>query len=491
LRISDFGLRISVSESAIRNPQSEINLEAVRMSRSDKSTDNGRWYSGITRYQWLVLVIASLGWVFDAFEGQIFVSSMSETMPSLVPPGTPPGRLALFNSLVFGAFLLGGALGGIVFGILSDRIGRKRTLSWTILFYSVFTCLTAFSQAWWHLAAFRFLVALGVGGEWAVASALVAEMFPAKARAHVASIFHASSVIGVYLAIAAATLLIGNPAVADWANGLDQPWIRSFFDPATLPWRIGFALGLLPALLTIWIRRSLREPESWQAARSRSVANPTERMGAIVELFQGGRLRRTCIGLTLAAVGLATYWGAHIYGKDILRDAASLHVFNGEPGNPAALKRWEMLGMFLVTTGGGLGLVAFGPIAQQIGRRGAFAAFQFGGLVSAIIVFQFLESIRALVVALPIYGFLTLGMHAGFAVYFPELYPTRLRGTGTGFCFNAGRVLAAPTLIATGWLQDRFEYDLRDAATLLSLLFVAGILVLPFAPETRGQELSE
>jgi hypothetical protein len=107
------------------------------------------------------------------------------------------------------------------------------------------------------------------------------------------------------------------------------------------------------------------------------------------------------------------------------------------------------------------------------------AAFQFGGLASAIIVFQFLESIAALIVALPIFGFLTLGMHAGFAVYFPELYPTRLRGTGTGFCFNAGRVLAAPTLIATGWLQDRFEYDLHDAATLLSLLFVVASLFCP------------
>jgi MFS family permease len=248
---------------------------------------------------------------------------------------------------------------------------------------------------------------------------------------------------------------------------------------------------LLPALLTIWIRRSLREPERWQAAQSRADQNPAERMGAISELFQGELRQRTCIGVLLAAIGLGTFWGAHIYGKDMLRSAASRQAVDNEPTDPAALKRWEMLGMFLVTTGGGLGLVAFGPIAQRIGRRGAFAVFQLGGLVSTIVVFQFLESAAALMVALPVFGFLTLGMHAGFAVYFPELYPTRLRGTGSGFCFNAGRILAAPTLFAMGWLQDRRGYELPDAATLLSLLFVVGLIILPFAPETRGQELRD
>ncbi len=145
-----------------------------------------RWYDGITRYQWIVLLIASLGWIFDVFEGQIFVASMNEAMPSLIPEGESP---AVYNNIALAAFLLGGALGGIVFGMLSDRIGRKKTMSLTILFYSAFTCLSAFSATWWHLAIFRFLVALGVGGEWAVASALVAEVFPERARARVGGIF--------------------------------------------------------------------------------------------------------------------------------------------------------------------------------------------------------------------------------------------------------------------------------------------------------------
>jgi MFS family permease len=459
---------------------------------STSSAENERWYSGITRYQWLVLLIASLGWIFDVFEGQIFVASMNEAMPSLVPSQTTEGRVALYNNIALGAFLVGGALGGIVFGMLSDRYGRKRTMSWTILFYSLFTCLSAFSREWWHLAGFRFLVALGVGGEWAVASTMVAEVFPQRARAHVGSIFHASSVFGTYLAVIAATILIGNSAILRWAGSLESHWIAKYIDPVSLPWRLSFALGLLPALLIIWIRKGLREPESWQAAQSLASLQPGRRLGSIADLFRGELLRRTLVGLILAAVGLATFWGAHIYGKDMLRNAVERqYVAAAATDAGTVLKRWEMLGMFLVTTGGGIGLLAFGPISQWIGRRSAFLLFQVCGLVCALIVFQMLASVVTLLIALPIFGFWTLGMHAGYAVYFPELYPTRLRATGAGFCFNAGRFVAAPTLFIVGWLRDTRGYSLPDAATMLSLLFVVGIASLAFAPETRWRELPE
>ena len=448
----------------------------------------GPWYEGVTRYQWLVLLIASLGWVFDVFEGQIFVASMAEAMPSLVAAGTSAGQIALYNNIALGAFLLGGALGGVVFGILSDRIGRKRTLSITIIFYSVFTCLSAFSQEWWHLAGFRFLVALGVGGEWAVASALVAEVFPPRARAHAGGIFHATSVLGTYLAVATGIFLIGNPAVTEWARSMNDTWVGQFVDGESLPWRLGFAIGVLPAFLIIWIRRSIHEPESWEAARTRARREPGQEMGSLTDLFRGELLGRTLMGVTLAAIGLATFWGAHIYGKNMLQAAAQQQYLTLDT---AALKRWEMLGMFLVTTGGGLGLLSFGPITHRIGRRKAFLFFHLGGLVSALLVFQVIHGVTALIVALPIFGFLTLGMHAGYAIYFPELYPTRLRGTGTGFCFNAGRMLAAPILFTIGWMQSGLDMGLPDVSSLLSLLFILGAVVLVFAPETKGRELPE
>jgi MFS family permease len=435
-------------------------------------TDRGRWYEGVTAYQWWVLALASLGWVFDVFEGQIFVASMNEAMPALLPANTSAGDRAFFNNITLAAFLLGGALGGVLFGVLADRFGRKRMMSYTILLYSLFTCLSAFSQQWWHLASFRFLVALGVGGEWAVASALVAEVFPQRARAWSQSIFHASSVLGTFLAVAAGTWIVGNRDL-EWSFHL-------FGQPVELAgWRLGFVVGALPALLIIAVRWGLREPERWAQSRHAGAGN-------VAALFAPGLRARTLVGVGLATVGLATFWGAHIYGKDALRQAWARAAVEADA---AELKRAEMLGMLLTTVGGGLGLVCFGPLAERLGRRGAFLFFQAGGLAAALVLFQALTTPVAVQVFLPVFGFLTLGMHAGFAVYFPELYPTTLRGTGTGLCFNAGRVLAAPILFLGGWLQRDADLSLARIASLVALLFVPGMLLLLAAPETRGQEL--
>lgn len=166
------------------------------MSGGTKRDENSPWWKGVTRYQWLVLLIASLGWVFDTFEGQIFVTSMNEMMASLLPEDVPSEKRDSVAKLALGVFLIGGAVGGVFFGMLSDRIGRARTMIITILVYSLFTCMTAFVQEAWHVIALRFFVAMGVGGEWAVASAMVAEVIPRWARVSSLGIFHATSTIG-------------------------------------------------------------------------------------------------------------------------------------------------------------------------------------------------------------------------------------------------------------------------------------------------------
>jgi MFS family permease len=457
----------------------------------------GAWYQGVTRYQWLVLVLASLGWIFDVFEGQIFVASMNEAMPSLLPSGAAAGDVAFFTNVTFGAFLVGGALGGVFFGVLSDRIGRRKAMTYTILMYSLFTCFSAFSQAWWQMAVFRFLVAIGVGGEWAVASALVAEVFPRRARAWSQSIFHASSVLGTYLAVAAGFFVIANPNLGVSLPGSDGTW-------SVTGWRLGFLLGVAPALLIVWIRLSLREPELWLRTQSSASQVVSTRPGRVSGLFEKTLRRRTLVGVGLAAVGLATFWGTHIYGKDILRGAFEARFLATLPPTApleakkellqehgVAIKRGEMLGMLLATTGGGLGLVSFGPISQRLGRRGAILVFQLGGLAAALILFNLLSGIFVICVFLPVFGFLTLGMHAGYAVYFPELFPTRLRSTGGGFCFNVGRLVAAPILFLSGWMQSDRGFTLGGAASLVSLLFLVGVLLLLLAPETRGRDLPE
>lgn len=441
------------------------------------------WYSGISRYQWLVLTIASLGWIFDVFEGQIFVSSMNEALPSLLPPGTREATSKLYNNIALGAFLAGGAIGGVIFGALGDRIGRARTMVITILMYSAFTCLTAFSQTWWHMAVLRFFVALGVGGEWAVASAMVAEVFPARSRAWSGAIFHASSVLGTYLAVAAGALIVSDPR---------------------LGWRWGFAIGALPALLTLWIRWQLHEPETWTKDRSRQ--KDPQAAGRILDLFAPGIWRRTLVGFSLAVVGLATFWGIHIYGKDFTLRRARTQV-EAAAGLPASapeiarqavwnehtkfLKRQEMWGMFLTTTGGGLGLLAFGPLCEWLGRRRAFVLFHLGGLAMGVLLFQTYRqwSDGVLTVLLVLFGFWTLGMHAGYAIYFPELFPTRLRSLGAGFCFNFARFTTAVMLVVNGLLL-REGVSLETAGTGLSLLFLAGVAIAWLGPETRGTELA-
>jgi MFS family permease len=448
-----------------------------------------RWYQGISGYHWLVLIIASLGWIFDIFEGQIFIASDNEAMRSLLPDDASAGTIDGYNYIAMAAYLVGGALGGVLFGALSDRIGRTRTMIITILVYSLFTCVTAFSQNGYQMIVLRFFVALGTGGEWAVASAMVAEVFPKKARAWSLGIFHASSVLGTYLAVLAGVFIVGNP---------------------DLGWRWAFVIGALPALLTLWIRWKLREPEQWVQARQKAQQDATQRTGRVSDLFSPELRRVTMIGLALATVGLATFWGVHVHGKQLLRrwaerphlaelasdaDAdARQAVLDGLPDETKeSIKNWEMLGMFLVTTGGGLGLVSFGPICERMGRRGAFLLFHLGGLVSALVTFQLLanSSLATLCVTLPIFGYLTLGMHAGYAIYFPELFPTRLRGTGGGFCFNGGRLLAATILFVAAWMRGDWGLGmtLDTSVAILSLLFLLGLVFLLFAPETKGRDL--
>lgn len=467
-------------------------MVAGRMALETDSS--GPWYHGITRHQWTVLVIASLGWIFDTFEGQVYVSSMNEAMPDLLPgmdrldAAERAGRLAYFNNIAFGAFLLGGAAGGVAFGILGDRVGRVKALILTIATYSAFTFVSAFSTEWWHLVGFRFLVAMGVGGEWAVAASLVAEVFPKRARAWSLAIFHASSVFGTWLAVAVGAFIVAGREFEMSYLGLGS----------VASWRVGFAAGALPALLILVIRWKLRgETEAWSKSRLAS----RNRAGRALELFRSDLRRRTLVGISLAAIGLSTFWGVHIYGKDLLRaeaetriDAAALSDGTSVASADdrfARLKRWEMLGMLLASTGGAAGLLSFGAFAEWVGRRKAFALYHLAGLGAALALFQWISTPTALLVALPIFGFFTLGMHAGYAVYFPELFPTRVRSTGAGLCFNVARILAAPVLFVSGWLQRDGGMTLRGSASLLSLLFLAGAAVIAAGPETKDTDLPE
>jgi MFS family permease len=380
-------------------------------------------------------------------------------LPALLNVSADDPLVKVWGERFLGVFLIGGTIGGWFFSSLADKWGRKPVMALTILCYSLFSGLTAAATEIWHVGVLRFLVAMGVGGEWAVGAALVAEVFPASARERASVIFHATSVVGLWFA-AAAGLIVGSQ------------------------WRMAYLVGVVPALLVLWVRTSVKEPESWQQAKQKKA----DSLGSYRELLGNVRWRRRALlGALLAMVGLATFWGVVVAGQDL---AAALLKQLGDPDYSSKSK---VAFGFIQTAGAGLGMLAFGPMSSRWGRRPTFALMHICALLMSITVcwvpFYF-ESYACMLFLLPIFGFFAQGIHAGYALYFPELFPTHLRATGAGFCFNTGRILAAPVLI---WLSAEMKrmFDLRWAITWLAMLFLIGLIVLPFLPETRGQELPE
>lgn len=418
-----------------------------------------KWYSDVTRYQWLVLTVASLGWVFDAFEGQLYNITRGDMLPDILKVGADDPLVKMWGERFLGIFLIGGTLGGWLFSSMADRIGRNPVLALTILFYSLFSGLTYFATEAWHVGVLRFLVAMGVGGEWAVGAALVAEVFPKEARERAGGIFHATSVMGLWLA-AAAGLWVGTE------------------------WRMAYLLGVIPALLVLWVRLSIKEPESWQQAREEK----PDRLGSFSELLGDVRWRsRAVFGALLAMVGLATFWGVVVAGQNIAE-----HLLK-QLGDPAWASKSKIAFGFIQTAGAGAGMLAFGPLSARWGCKKTFVVMHLAALVMTPIVCwapSSLGSYGLLLVLLPLFGFFAQGIHAGYAAYFPALFPTHLRATGSGFCFNTGRILAAPVLIwLSAWMKATF--DLRIAITCLGGFFLLGLVFLTFLPETKGQDLPE
>jgi MFS family permease len=417
--------------------------------------DRSPWWAGVTRYQWLVLAVASAGWVFDVYEGQIFNITSGPLLADVLDTASDSAAVKLWRQRLFGVFLAGGAIGGIGFGLLADRWGRRPTLVATILLYSIFSGLTGFADSLWQVVVLRFLVAIGTGGEWAVAAALVAEVFPARARAHGSSIFHASSTLGTWLA-AVVGLLVTH-------------WSQAFF------------VGVLPALLILFVRANVRESDAWAERRVEG-----ERRGSLRELLGVRPWRdRAILGLLLATAGLSTFWGVTVAGQELAKEAL---VREGVAEDQAE-KRSRFAYGIVQATGGGLGLLAFGPLSARLGRRRAFVVMQLAALVVVPLTCFVPQTYYQLLALLPLYGFVTLSIHAGFAVYFPELFPTRLRATGASFCFNGGRLLSAGMLYLSGEIKEVLE--LRTAIALLSLLFLLGIAFVLMLPETKGRPLPE
>ncbi len=425
---------------------------------------------GVTFYHWLVVIIASAGWLFDCMDQRLFVLARESALRELV--GSDPAAQAAIRTYAGYAttsMILGWATGGILFGMMSDKVGRVKTMVLTLIVYSGFTGLSGLATSWVDFTIYRFLVGLGVGGMFGAATTLVAESVPGGFR---------TVALGALQALSALGNIIGSLIslqVPPGAVGLFGDWSG---------WRVLFFIGVLPALLVVPIMFFLREPASWVQARADARAGLRQkRVGSPLELFRDPRWRRsTIVGIFLGLSGMIGLWGIGFFSPELISTALA-----GE--SQAVVDRVRGWGTALQDVGAFLGMVVFTMAASLINRRVAFLGAFVLAMIVTMFVFSSLHTARDAYWMLPMMGFAQLSVFAGYSIYFPELFPTRLRGTGVGFCYNTVRYLAAPAPILFGYLATIMSF--RTGAMLMATIYLAGIIALLWAPETKGKGLPE
>jgi MFS family permease len=387
--------------------------------------------------------------------------ALKELLQNQSPAGVTQQAIGWYGGIIFSIFLIGWALGGIAFGVLADRLGRTRVLIWTILIYAVFTGMAALAQSWWQLAMFRFITALGIGGEWAAGAALVAEVWPESKRAKAAGLLQSAWAAGFFLA-ALITLLLRQKG-----------------------WRPIFLVGVGPALVALFVRLWVKEPERWVRVSKLEPPAAGTFWSKLAELFTPSHLRSTLVGSGLAFVAVFGLWGATNWTPTLVRSLPDLAHYDS-----AAAYTAVSYATMLLNAGALAGYLSFGPLAERFGRRPIFGLMCLGSFVMLPLTFLTPRSFHEVLVLLPILGFFNNGIFAGFAIYLPELFPTAIRATGAGFCFNAGRILASTGPFLTGYLVSQLG-SFGRAASGVALIYLVGLLILLFARETRGRPLPE
>jgi MFS family permease len=490
------------------------------------------WYKSLTRYQFFVFIVCCLAWDMDCLDQQLFILARRPAMMDLVEKihsddpridvrlaemtqqaeesGKPPpthetaaaslrnGEIAEASSLATSIFMLGWAIGGIAFGILGDRAGRVKTLMLTILLYAIFTGLSALSHSTTDFYLYRFLTGLGVGGVFAAAVTLLAETMPDRVRPFALGLFQASSVMGN---CAAAFVSIGFGR-AVFEGAFQNQEIAGI--PVT-PWRLMFLVGVIPGFLVFLIQARLKEPEKWLADR----AAGGKRKGSYVDLLGEPRWRTNAIfGLVLALSGVIGLWGIGFFSPDLQRYVmfpTFLKEAQDQGLGPAAAGAyvnwqntyWSGMTSLLQNIGAFFGIFVFSIVTYYLGRRPTFAIFFV--LAGAMTAFMFwnLKTWTDILWMPPLMGFFQLALFGGYAIYFPELFPTRLRSTGTSFCYNVGRMISAigPAMLGylTSTVYRAYEHPLplRYAGITMCSVFLIGLVALPFLPETKGKPLPE
>ena len=453
------------------------------------------WYRTLTREHWFVFTVASLAWLFDCLDQQLFILARDNAVKALSAAGTSGPELKSLGGWAQSIFVAGWALGGLIFGSVGDRIGRAKTLSITVLIYSLCTGLSAFSRDVTEFMIYRALTGLGVGGVFGLAVALVADSLPELAR---------PKALGLLQALSA----VGNVTAGLIAMSLAE------MDPAN-SWKYLFLIGAAPAFLCIFIMIRLKEPAKWIAARAASREVGGKAMGSYGSLFGEAQWRRPAIlGMILCVSGVVGLWGVGFFSGTLIGPAIenALKAQNLSPEKIAAGKQWWTAANLIVQNiGAFFGMIVFSKLAHIYGRKIVFACGFIAAFAATIFFYKNFQT-KSDIWMTGLMGFCQLSIFAGFAIYLPELFPTRLRSTGVSFCYNVGRFIAATGPITLGTLQkslgdaaiaalpatadavakaDAQLTAFRDAACWLAGIYLLGLLVLPFLPETKGRPMPE
>jgi MFS family permease len=435
-----------------------------------------RWHATIDAAGWKALAASWLGWMFDGYETFALVLVAAPALRQLLTPDALP-QLPIYIGGLLAATLVGWATGGVIAGVLADYIGRKRMLMLSILWYAVFAGLTALSPNYAMFLAFRFLTGLGLGGEWGPGTALVAELWPPRLRGRAAGLLN--SAFGCGFLLASAVWLV----VAPLGDG---------------SWRLMFVLGVLPAVLLLYIRTGVQNPEVWVAANARRrAAREREAQGQTVAPEERGLLRFTMahvvtdpvlrrrLGLLLlmSLTSVVGWWATSTWIPQYVGQVAGAAGYNAAD--------WASRAGLVYNLGSIAGYISVGFLADAWGRKPTILFFYAGSLLLVQLLFLGVKDPTLLVATAAVNGFFTSGQFSWMPTYLPELFPTAVRGSAISLVFDTSRYVAAAGPLLAGWLAVTLG-GINTAAALIGLIYILGLVVTPFAgPETKGQPLPE
>ena len=404
----------------------------------------------LSRQQWRSGIAAWLGWTFDGLDMHLYTLVAAPFVAELIgAAATTDPRVGRYGSIIQGGFMLGWALGGGFFGRIGDRLGRARALSLTVLTYAAFTGLSFFAQAWWHLLIFRFLAALGIGGEWAVGASLLSETWPRRWRPWIAAVLQTGVNVGI----------LG----AGLAN----------FILAAAPPRYLFLIGVLPALLVFWIRRAVPEPDEWRAAKAAAHRHAP----GVRDLFRGEVRPITLWVVLVCGISLTAHWAFMFWHQQQVRNLPDVLNWSDEQKNKLA-----SAALYVVIGSSILGNFFAGWLARLTGYRATIGAMFLAYFLAMLGAYGVPRDHVALFCWFPFIGFCQ-GAFALFTMYLPPLFPTLLRTTGAGFCYNIGRIIAAFGIVFFGLLSKVGDH--RAALFYAGFLFLPAALISVFLPRAR------